>query len=236
MHLGPSPAGTRALQYARVLSTFCPWPLWCGRPARKEPMRIYQWEQPSSTRSSASLPNNNWSWGRYGQLDRQGRQARQGHRKVLFSAIPFGYLSERLPNSVESQGPLRRSWRAWRPWRWETVGVTKATSWDLNGRRMRSVRAIGIVSQSTNAIQFPSVCSHQLVLYLIIDAPAQRCLVGPIPCSFHGQTSPRGVAVLRMTGICYVRHSSSRRRHAAVSERPSRFFSRGSVRVRPSAR
>ena len=34
--------------------------------------------------SLRSLPKNKWSWGRHGQLDRQGRQARQGHRKVRF--------------------------------------------------------------------------------------------------------------------------------------------------------
>jgi hypothetical protein len=36
--------GTRAPQFARVHSSFCPWPLWCGRPARKEPMRECHWE------------------------------------------------------------------------------------------------------------------------------------------------------------------------------------------------
>jgi len=39
---------TRAPQFARVLSSFLPWPLWCGRPARKEPKRITKIVVPST--------------------------------------------------------------------------------------------------------------------------------------------------------------------------------------------
>ena len=77
---------TRAPQFARVLSRFFPWPLWCGRPARKEPFGACYWER---TRADAPGHNN-----------------RENADRVILHRDANRSRSKRTPQADRRTGPL----------------------------------------------------------------------------------------------------------------------------------